>query len=362
MSHSPAPSTYEATPLVDHLGDITAHRDRDLSDATLVAVLRDLLDTDLAAIYRSVGDVNDPRWLTRARLARGDSTPTADPPWTPLGALPRLATLAAHHQALERQSPVAQPGAGGAPDMLVLPLQTDRELIGVLELQGSRVLSPESRRLISGILRIHRNFQTLLDDNERDQLTGLFNRKTFDEVFYKLAAHTLAGVGDDLPEAAGDNERRAAPPQLHEYLGVIDIDHFKQVNDRHGHLIGDEVLLLLSRLMRSSFRFDDHLYRFGGEEFVVLMRCRSDADAGQAFERLRLAVRDFPFPQVGQLTVSVGFTQVVVGDSPNVAFSRADKAVYWAKSHGRDQVCSHASLVAQGALEAERSAGDVELF
>jgi diguanylate cyclase (GGDEF)-like protein len=146
------------------------------------------------------------------------------------------------------------------------------------------------------------------------------------------------------------------------WLGVIDIDHFKSVNDNYGHLIGDEVLLLLSRLMRSRFRFHDRLYRFGGEEFVVLMRCGSEEDAHHAFERLRTGVERYPFPQVGHITVSVGFTEVKIGDTPSGAFERADKAVYYGKTHGRNQVCSHAKLVASGELEDLSVSGDVELF
>ena len=61
-------------------------------------------------------------------------------------------------------------------------------------------------------------------------------------------------------------------------------------------------------------------------------------------------------------SISIGYTQVGTGDSPNIAFERADKAVYWAKSHGRDQVCSHATLVAEGHLAHESKVGDVELF
>jgi diguanylate cyclase (GGDEF)-like protein len=146
------------------------------------------------------------------------------------------------------------------------------------------------------------------------------------------------------------------------WLGLIDIDHFKRVNDNHGHLLGDEALLLLSRLMRSSFRFHDHLYRFGGEEFVVLMRCDDAAAATIALQRLRSNVERYAFPQLGHLTVSIGFTQVLPSDSPASAFDRADKAVYYAKQHGRNQVQHHADLVAAGLLALESRSSDVELF
>jgi diguanylate cyclase (GGDEF)-like protein len=144
---------------------------------------------------------------------------------------------------------------------------------------------------------------------------------------------------------------------------VLDIDHFKRVNDTFGHLIGDEVLLLLSRLMRTSFRFHDHLYRFGGEEFVVLMRCESEHDAAQAFERLRANVERYTFPQVGRITISVGFTGLRPGDTPQLAFARADKAVYHAKQNGRNRVASHTLLVQQGHLTDEvADNSDAELF
>jgi diguanylate cyclase (GGDEF)-like protein len=146
------------------------------------------------------------------------------------------------------------------------------------------------------------------------------------------------------------------------WLAVIDIDHFKRVNDVYGHLIGDEVLLLLSRLMRSSFRFHDHLYRFGGEEFVVLMRCDDAEAAAGVLERLRQAVAAYRFPQVERITVSVGFTALRAPDTPSAAFERADLALYHVKQNGRDGVAGHARLVAQGHLQDRALDNDVELF
>jgi diguanylate cyclase (GGDEF)-like protein len=122
------------------------------------------------------------------------------------------------------------------------------------------------------------------------------------------------------------------------------------------------VLLLLSRLMRGSFRFHDLLYRFGGEEFVVLMRCDEEIHAGEAFERLRVNTERYPFPQVGRITVSIGFTEVRAGDAPAAAFERADKAVYHAKAHGRNQVHNYAALVASGVIQEATQQSDVELF
>lgn len=141
---------------------------------------------------------------------------------------------------------------------------------------------------------------------------------------------------------------------------MIDIDHFNRVNDNHCHLIGLEVPL--SRLMGSSFRFHDRLHRFGGEEFVVVMRCHSEAEALLAPERLRTSAEKYAFPQVGQLTVSIGLTEVIAGDSPHAAFERAHQAVYFAKGAGRNRVRSHAALVARGKLEGGAGRGDVALF
>ena len=203
-------------------------------------------------------------------------------------------------------------------------------------------------RLVSGVLRLYANFQGLLDYSERDGLTELLNRKTFDGAFLKATLEQKLALED-----AGDRRTSEAPGSY--WLVMIDIDNFKRVNDNYGHLIGDEVLLLLARLMRAHFRFHDQLYRFGGEEFVVLMRCHGEAEAAGVLERLRVTTEEHAFPQVGRITISIGFSEVKTGDTPSGAFERADKAVYHAKEHGRNQVCSHAALVASGDLAPEAS-------
>jgi len=209
---------------------------------------------------------------------------------------------------------------------------------------------------VAGVLRIFRNFEGLLDYSERDSLTGLLNRKSFDGSFLKATQQDVPGL------TAQQGNRRIEGASVSYWLGVVDIDHFKRVNDAFGHLIGDEVLILLSRLMTRTFRIHDQLYRFGGEEFVVLMRCKEDGDAAVAFERLRLAIESFAFPQVGRVTVSVGFTRVRSADNPSGAFERADRAVYHAKQSGRNNVAHHADLVARGLLVDDTKVGGVELF
>jgi diguanylate cyclase (GGDEF)-like protein len=340
--------------VVEHLAELTAFRDRDVLDVTLAGALRDLLHPQTVAIFRCVGDDGQQRWLTRARLGPGDVTATADPLWSDPQQLPLLAASPLRHACLRRQETICQPGP---PAISCFPLATDRETVGVLEIETARPLAAEEVRLVGSILRVYRNFQGLLDYSERDTLTGLLNRKTFDDSFLRIAAADLPP--DAAPGAAGLRQPVAGAGS---WLGLIDIDHFKRVNDGYGHLIGDEVLLLLSRLMRTSFRYQDRLYRFGGEEFVVLMRCGAGDDAAAACERLRVNVERYRFPQVGRITVSIGLTGVRPGDSPAAAFDRADKAIYYAKQSGRNQVRHHAALVAAGLLSDESRDSDVELF
>jgi len=353
--------------VVDQLAELTCQRDRDVMDVSMVMALSELVNFHSAAIHRCVGDAGDERWLTRARLKRGDIVASSDPLWLEPELLPLVEDFPHRLDCLESQAVLQMQEQVDGRRMwhTLFPLLAARSMPGVLEIVSVDRLAPASRRMVAGMLRVFHNFQGLLEDSERDTLTGLFNRKTFDESFLKVvgeergARGTVAGSDD-----GGDGEARHPPERTRCFLGVIDIDHFKQVNDRHGHLIGDEVLLLLSRLMRGSFRFYDQLYRFGGEEFVVLMRCASAADASQVLERLRYNTEQQPFPQVGHITVSVGFTEVQPGELPAEAFGRADRAVYYAKHHGRNQVRSYAQLVAAGELKVEEheDASAVELF
>ena len=349
--------------VVDHLAELTGFRDRDVMDVTLVTALRDLLSgpTAAVAIYRCVGEPGHQRWLTRARLSAGDAVATADSLWVDPDRLPKLDEHPRRLECLSQRSVLQQ--REGEEWVTLFPLATEREVVGVLELHTARRLKAEAQRMVTSVLRIYHNFQGLLDYSERDTLTGLLNRKTFDESFLKAVSELprhKAAEAVEQDEQGQDRRHSAVHPRY--WIGVIDIDHFKSINDRFGHLIGDEVLLLLSRLMRSSFRFNDLLYRFGGEEFVVLMRCEDEEDAAHAFERFRLNTAQYAFPQVGRITVSIGFTQIRGGDSPAAAFERADKAVYHAKGAGRNQVQSHATLVAQGRMAEATHLSDVELF
>ncbi len=339
--------------IADHLAELTGHRDRDMLDVSLAVALKDLLHPGAIAIHRAVGEHGRQHWITRARLGALDQVADADSLWAELESLPALEDRPELAACMAGKSLVA---IAGPPCTTLFPIATEREPVGVLEMTTAAPLSADQRHLVRSILRIFRNFQGLLDYSERDTLTGLLNRKTFDECFLRVA---LPPGADPAPPAA-DARRRSVPATA--CLGVIDIDHFKRVNDSFGHLIGDEVLLLMSRLMRSSFRHHDQVFRHGGEEFVVLMRCARLADAAAAFERLRANVERYTFPRVGHITVSIGFAEIRTGDTPTGCFERADKAVYHAKQNGRNQVRDHALLVAQGVLSEESHAGDIELF
>jgi diguanylate cyclase (GGDEF)-like protein len=342
------------TQLVDHLADLTALRDRDSLDAALITTLHELLQPKTVAIFRLVGPASDERWLNCAQMQDGVVQCHAPTDGTELDELPHAADFATRQQALQSNHPVT---ADTPASVCVFPLSTQGERNGVLEIGSQIPMSKETIVLVSAVLRLYQNFLSLLDYGERDTLTELLNRKTFDGAFLKATA--TQHRAQEL--AAGDRRHDHAGGGY--WLAMLDIDHFKHVNDNFGHLIGDEVLLLLARLMRQTFRFHDQLYRFGGEEFVVLMHCAQRNQAAVAFERLRKNTEQHNFPQVGRITISVGFTEIRSGDSPSGAFERADKAVYYAKEHGRNQVCGYETLVAQGRLAAEMApVGDIELF
>ena len=155
-----------------------------------------------------------------------------------------------------------------------------------------------------------------------DPLTGVFNRRTFIE----LADQELA------------RSRRAGTPLS---LMMLDLDHFKRVNDTFGHLTGDEVLVAFTRLVKDCVRRGDLVVRYGGEEFCVLLPGTTLAAATALAERIRAACSSQSLTaQAFKVTVSVGLT-AYAGDSNTTLgdlLARADEALYLAKDEGRDRV------------------------
>ena len=142
---------------------------------------------------------------------------------------------------------------------------------------------------------------------------------------------------------ASASGRRAPLAEATAWLGVVDIDHFKRVNDTYGHLIGDEVLLLMSRLLRSSFRHHDRLYRFGGEEFVIVLPETALHEGEQVAEKLRQELAAVPFNSAGGdviVTASFGVATLTLAsqDSSDPLLKRADRALYQSKRDGRNRV------------------------
>ena len=153
-----------------------------------------------------------------------------------------------------------------------------------------------------------------------DRLTRVWNRTHLEET---------------LVAELGRAERYQQPVSLL----MIDVDHFKAINDTHGHLVGDEVLIELTRRLGGHLRAVDVLARWGGEEFMVLLPNCTAAEAQRVAEKLRLLVADQPFPTVGRVTVSFGLAQLQPPETLDNWLQRTDDALYAAKKGGRDRVC-----------------------
>ena len=120
---------------------------------------------------------------------------------------------------------------------------------------------------------------------------------------------------------------------------------------------------MLGQVMRQSFRFNDQLFRFGGEEFIALLQPTEERFALSTLERFRASVEAQPFSRVGHITVSIGFSALRPTDTPTDVIDRADEALYYAKRSGRNRVACYEQLIAEGKLSVKEIAkGEVELF
>jgi diguanylate cyclase (GGDEF)-like protein len=198
-----------------------------------------------------------------------------------------------------------------------LPVVKDGSTVGLLT--HDRVMEVQSRRQAD----MARQNKVLLERVVHDPLTGLANRVLFERVLGR--------------ELAGVRERSGAVSVLE-----LDIDHFKDVNDTHGHPVGDAVLGQLAAVLRDTLRRADLAARVGGEEFAVVLSRGGDRPE-IAGEKLRAAVERATFGEPGKplkITVSVGCAEAKPSESPVELFKRADLALYEAKNSGRNRVVS----------------------
>ncbi|WP_181347134.1 diguanylate cyclase [Thalassobacillus sp. CUG 92003] len=165
------------------------------------------------------------------------------------------------------------------------------------------------------------------ENAELDALTGLYNVRSFDHFYNTMIVESI---------------------EAHECCAVclLDVDHFKQINDTYGHPAGDEILQQLASLLAGLIRYEDKLSRNGGEEFSILLPDCQQEQANLIAERIRGAVETYPFTlpdgQIIRLTVSMGvsaFNGEPGGDQENL-YQDADAALYQAKQNGRNSVCT----------------------
>lgn len=357
MSHSQNSVSKQNTPtgVLQSVATITGQRDRDLLARTLISSLTELIHSNRITMYRVLPTDQGAEAILVAE-ACGHPDDASTNPETSIAISSRADFSSACHSGKECVQPLDQKAF-----LSVYPIVGQHGIVGLLEMI-SNAHSDMDRHLVLAFLKVYSNYLTILDESETDTLTGLLNRRTFDNNIEKIIAERSASDGPQTGSGPQHPARRMEGAELPHWLAVMDIDHFKRVNDKFGHLYGDEVLLLFSRNMRHRFRQRDKLFRFGGEEFVVVLDRTSQKNAASVLERFRKAIEDYQFPQVGKVTISIGFVRLDKADVSSSIVGRADQALYYAKDHGRNQVCFYEDLVAEGKLAGERYSDDIQLF
>jgi diguanylate cyclase (GGDEF)-like protein len=302
---------------------LSSEADIDALSRTLVAETKRFIGGDVVSLVRRNGAEVEPTVvageLMVSRVAIGD------------GVVGRCVDSGAPARTLVPSDPFV-PSSDGPLSLLVAPLVAEARVIGALVVVAqSEALFDESDEmalhvlvlLAAGALTAAERLDSTRALTLRDPLTGLANRRRMD---------------DDL-ESVASAEGAA-------FL-MVDIDHFKRFNDVHGHRQGDELLRTVAGAIASAVREQDVVYRYGGEEFSVLLRDTGVVEAGVIAERVREAVRVATARDgADPVTVSVG---VAAQSAPVVAMTlveHADAALYAAKEAGRDRV-----LVRRGATQ-----------
>ncbi len=317
------------------LTELTAFTDLNLLNTGFSLVLGEVLAADLR-FYAAAADAEDyallgqsaPQWIDQGLNSRSQTA-------SQLGSDRSLLNK------LGRNDACTTVTGKGVHSMFQQSISAQQKVFVVVD----AALQQEQLDFVRAGMKIYVNQVKLLKRTTRDSLANLLNRDTLERRMRSLCAKN------------GLHRRRSVEPSSTGCFAIADLDKFKRVNDTYGHVCGDKVLVMFAQIMRDSFRDDDVLCRFGGEEFVIVLADIDVVIAMNALQRFRQTVANTEFPQGVSVTVSIGCTQLNLDRSLDMLTARADKALYYAKAHGRNKLCCYEDLLNSKKLEQ-----DEELF
>ncbi|MDH5408177.1 MAG: GGDEF domain-containing protein [Gammaproteobacteria bacterium] len=222
----------------------------------------------------------------------------------------------------------------------IFPIPGLVKALGILVIEGRADQS--CHNFLDPLLRIYSSHAFLLNRNEHDTLTGLYNRQALETKLCQIYHR------DEIKQRKGDSK------PVSWCLALLDLDHFKSVNDKFGHIYGDEVLIMFSQLLERCFRDDDMLFRYGGEEFVIVLKDVDITKAKSILNRFRKLVAETRFPQIGTMTASIGFCLLDTSQPIPVNIDNADRALYYSKNHGRNRISVYEELLEKGEITANK--------
>ncbi len=184
-------------------------------------------------------------------------------------------------------------------------------------------MSDEVNKANNIISQLTKQVKTLEETSKVDPLTKAFNRRALNDYLNTICS------------------KQHLKYELH--LLMIDIDDFKKINDRYGHLAGDKILIFITNILKKTLRDGDKTFRYGGEEFIIILNRINKEQCVQIASRILKLISENKLIYKGEtinVTISMGTTKLKNTDTPDTLISRADKALYKAKENGKNQMCT----------------------
>jgi len=334
---------FNSVEFVDSLAEVTSHFDKEVIEKSLLKTLTDFTPSAEYRIYRVLPNSSDKTALALIAHVKDNANLSNETKEKHL----HESFCDGINRAVETKSvQIINTATGNKNTHVIYPaLNQSNESFAIL-IQSCDDVDLEHQRLVHGLLKVYSNYLELIEKARRDKLTQLLNRETLDAEITRILIRNNTPESDilKLPSYSDTDSRKNSQNNTY-WLGVLDIDFFKKINDTYGHLYGDEILILVARLLEKNIRDNDFVFRFGGEEFVVILLADGLLAAEEAFERIRKEIYKHPYANVEGLSVSIGVSQIINQETPTDVIEEADKALYFSKENGRNQTRLYKQLV-----------------